>query len=444
MASETQSAGPAQTGRKARKQRAVIHYPSQADGDILSARSLAAHTSNMTRAVAFGYLALAVFAGVFAGGIGSGLVLAAGSADASGTLALDHGVIMDCFAIIPALVGAFGTGFVPGRLGSPAMAAPRLALAGLILVGLSFVGVLAGPVAGVGPALVLWCVGTVVQAAVLLATVANMRAPGVGLRTLSPFVWSQVATAAVLVIAAPIFAAHLTRAALDGVAVASVLREFSFPLATLVLLPACGLVSLVIDEATRASRRTAWVGQLVSVSFGVMATGAIVWAHDALRGTPSSTHMLNMIFLMPASLAMVACWMGMLWRSPAQSRAALPWAAAFAIMLVAGWAQDVMTHGAGSHEAAALCAVLAAFSGFYRWLDVRAGALVPVWAARVHFVLTVLAMGVMLLPGRPVSSLLGAFLGVGSLAMFAIVQCLTLARYRPFLHAVSGGRELRS
>jgi|GEM_PF-6652780 len=436
MASGTRLAHRAKAWRQARQQQAEIRYPSITQGHRLAAQALAAHAPHVTRAVAFGYLALAVFAGVFAGGIGSGLGLLRVSGGARDALTLDHGVIMDCFAIIPALIGAFGAGFVPGRLGSPALAAPRAAIVGLVLTAAPFVALLVAPIRVVAaPALIVWCVGQVVQAAVLLATVLNMRAPAVTLRALSPFVWAQVATALVMMIAAPIMAAGLTRSLFGAADVAVVLHAFAFPLSVLVLLPACGLVSLVAGD-TASGRRAA----VVSVASGVMATGVLVWAHGALRGAAPPAHMLETVFLMVPSLCMAGCWAVALWRTGSASRLTLPWALAFIGMMVLGWVQHVAAPGT-THEVTALCATLAAFAGFYRWLEARAGDAVPAMIAHAQFGLAALAMGAMMVPG---AVLVAALLGGASIALFAAVLCVTLARVRPVLRATALHPETQS
>ncbi|NVN40350.1 hypothetical protein HUK82_07205, partial [Ameyamaea chiangmaiensis] len=273
-------------------------------------------------AVGLASLVLALSAGAFAGGIATGLRLFRFPGDVAMRLQLDHGVIMTCFAVLPALLSTFGAARLPRQLRGPGLAAPAVAAGGVAAMAIGFLCLAVMP-ARTDIAVILWSVGVTLQAASTLATVANMRSPDLRLSDVSPFVWAQVAAHGLVAMLAPMLAAGMTRALLRGADPALVVRAFEAPLNAVALIAACGIVSLVVADARRPARsETRGTG----VAFAVMAAGVVVWMHGALRGHALSGVWLEEIFLMPAGVALAGLWIAGLWRAHVAPRPALFWA----------------------------------------------------------------------------------------------------------------------
>ncbi|MCR4376228.1 MAG: cbb3-type cytochrome c oxidase subunit I, partial [Acidobacteria bacterium] len=138
-----------------------------------------------------------------------------------------HGTIMVFLAVVPLAVGAFGNYFVPLLIGAPDMAFPRLnmlsfwlyLLAGLVMAASFF---LPGGAAGSGwtaypPLSILatsgqttWLFGMFIlivsslfSAINIIVTILQLRAPGLTMMQLPFFVWSQLVTSFLLLLAFP-------------------------------------------------------------------------------------------------------------------------------------------------------------------------------------------------------------------------------------------------
>ncbi|MBI4374930.1 MAG: cbb3-type cytochrome c oxidase subunit I, partial [Elusimicrobia bacterium] len=137
-----------------------------------------------------------------------------------------HGTIMVFLGIVPLAVGAFGNYVLPLQIGAPDMAFPRLNmmsywlyLPGGLLMLFSFL--LPGgaaqsgwtsypPLSIINPGQTVWLLAMVIiiTSSLLgsinfLVTALNMRAPGLSLGRLPVFVWAQIVTAVLLLLAFP-------------------------------------------------------------------------------------------------------------------------------------------------------------------------------------------------------------------------------------------------
>ena len=300
-----------------------------------------------------------------------------------------HGSVMIFLAVVPFATGALGSYLVPLQIGARGLAFPRLSrLAYLLFL---FAGVmmaasfaLPGGAANSGwtsypPLAILassgqtvWLVGilllgvsSMLYAVGLVATVVAHRAPGLTLMRLPFFVWSQVVTALLLLLAFPALQAAAVFQLLDrvagtslflpsGLAVSNVPLPVSgggnpllwqhlfwflaHPEVYVLILPAMGIVAEVL---TAHARRNLWrYGLMVGAVAALGAWSMVVWAHHMLltgMGTTlSSFFQITTMAVSVPSVILITSLVVTLWGGQIQFTTAMCFALAFLPMFGIG------------------------------------------------------------------------------------------------------------
>ncbi|MFT8656081.1 MAG: cbb3-type cytochrome c oxidase subunit I [Acetobacter papayae] len=388
----------------------VIHDQNPHAGNLGTARSL----SGVDAGLGAGWLALAIIAALVGGGIsafaGMG-ALPSGSVWAA--LQQAHPVLMLLYVVVPAMVCGFGTLWLPGALQRDGMLANGLNLSGLGLVAAGMVLTVWAALSGSGShgwgataAMLLWCAGTLLACMALLVTIFDSRADSVTRNAFSPFVWGEMLSASVLLLAVPVFAAHLVRQGLGSLHLLSAsttvgVESFAGPIGLVVLLAGFGVVFEMSARIGRFSEKP--VALVMAATAG---TGIVAWAKADLASGVEQASALRVGTILLAvctfsAVSLAGLWLAGTWRSRVSPRVPLLWGMGFLVVVSVGWVAQLV-HGAGLHSALQLGALYAVCGGFYLWRGQTGGFWYPRRLARLHFVLTVVATALVFVPGQQV------------------------------------------
>jgi cytochrome c oxidase subunit 1 len=388
------------------------------------------------------------------------------SPDAYNVFGAMHGNIMVFLAIVPLAFGAFGNYVVPLQIGAPDMAFPRINMASYqfyLLGGLTWFASffipgsaaqagwtsyspLATTIASHGQAfllvgLVLLITSSLLGAVNFIATIIQLRAPGMTWMRLPFFVWAQFVTGFLLLLAfPPLEAAGIMQLADNlfgtsfflptGLSVGGKLADISgggspllwqhlfwflgHPEVYVLILPAIGIVGEVIANNTR---KTIWGYK--SLVYSVLAIGFIsfiVWAHHMYltgMGTKISAFFqtTTMIISIP-SVIILTCLFISLWGGSIRFNTPMLFALAFLPMFGIGGltglplgfaAADLHLHDtyyviAHFHYVVAPGTIFALFAGVYYWYPKLTGRLMNEFWGRVHFIGSFIFMNVVFQP----------------------------------------------
>ncbi len=377
-----------------------------------------------------------------------------------------HGTVMIFLAVVPMLAGAFGTLLVPPLIGAGGMALPRMsalafwlyAAGGVVMIASFFVE---GGAANSGwtsypPLSILatsgqtwWLVAMALVSAsatlssiVMITTIVQGRAPGVLLRTMSFFVWAQLVTALLLLLAFPALQAAAVFQLMDRVAGTSfflpsglviggvTLQDYSgggnpllwqhlfwflaHPEVYVLILPAMGIVAEVIVAHTK---RPLWgYGLMVGAVLLLGLLSMLVWAHHMFltgMGTTLSTffQVTTMIVSIPSVVIGTSLVMS-LWGGSIRFTTAMLFALAFLPMFGIGGltglplglaASDISLHDTfyvvgHFHYIVAPGTMFAIFAGIYHWYPAVTGRVLSERLGRWHFWLTLFMMNNVFMP----------------------------------------------
>jgi cytochrome c oxidase subunit I len=364
-----------------------------------------------------------------------------------------HGLVMIFGVIMPSFVG-LANWMVPMMIGAPDMALPRLNnwsfwilpfAFSLLIISLFMPG--SGPNFGwtmyaplstlYGPpstdylivAIHLMGISSVLGAINIIATITNLRAPGMGWMQMPLFVWTWFITAFLLIGAMPVLAGVVTMVLFDRhfgttffnaagggdpVMYQHLFWFFGHPEVYIMILPAFGIVSEVIP--TFARKKLFGYHFMVAAVAAIAFLSYIVWGHHMFTagmavGTQLYFMFVTMLIAVPTGIK-VFNWVATMWRGSLTFETPMLFAIAFVILFTIGGFsglmlafvpadyqyQDTYFVVAHFHYVLVAGALLAIFSAIYYWLPKWTGHYYNETLGKWHFWLTMVGVNLTFFP----------------------------------------------
>jgi cytochrome c oxidase subunit 1 len=362
-----------------------------------------------------------------------------------------HGLIMIFGAIMPAFVG-LGNWMIPLMIGAPDMALPRMNNLSFWILPFAFVLLLSSMfLPGGGPAggwtmypplslqseslpyavfaIHLMGISSIMGAINIIATILNMRAPGMDLMKLPIFVWSWLITAFLLIAVMPVLAGAVTMLLTDKyfgtnffnpggggdpVLYQHIFWFFGHPEVYIMILPAFGIISEIIPTFARKPifGYKAMVFSIACIAF----LSFIVWAHHMFAaGMPAGADMFfmyaTMLIAVPTGVK-VFNWVATMWGSSMTFETPMLFAVAFVVLFSIGGFSGLMMalvpadfqyHDtyfivAHFHYVLVTGALFAILGAAYLWMPKWSGHMYSEFWGKVHFWNSLIWVNVLFFP----------------------------------------------
>jgi len=364
-----------------------------------------------------------------------------------------HGLIMVFGAIMPAFVG-LANWLVPMMIGAPDMAMPRmnnwsfwiLPFAGTMLLGTLFMEggapnfgwTFYAPLSTTyGPpsteffifAIHMLGFSSIMGSINIIATILNMRAPGMTLMKMPLFVWTWLITAFLLIAVMPVLAGAVTMMLTDRnfgtsffnaagggdpVLFQHVFWFFGHPEVYIMILPAFGIISQIIPTFSR--KKLFGYSSMVYATASIAILSFVVWAHHMYTvGMPVAAELFFMYATVLISVptgVKVFNWICTMWRGSITFEAPMLWALAFVILFTMGGFTGLMLgvtpvdtqyHDtyfvvAHFHYVLVTGALFSIIAAVYYWIPKWTGNMYDETLASWHFWLSVVSVNVLFFP----------------------------------------------
>jgi len=364
-----------------------------------------------------------------------------------------HGLIMVFGAIMPGMVG-LANWQIPMMIGAPDMALPRmnnwsfwiLPFAGTMLLstffmeggapafGWTFYAPLSTTFAPDSTDFFIFAVhmlgfSSIMGAINIIATVLNMRAPGMTLMKMPLFVWTWFITAFLLIAVMPVLAGAVTMMLTDRnfgtsffdaagggdpVLFQHVFWFFGHPEVYIMILPAFGVISEIIP--TFARKKLFGYSSMVYATASIAFLSFIVYAHHMFTtGMPVAGELYFMyatVLIAVPTAVKVFNWTATMWRGSMTFEPPMLWAIAFVFLFTIGGFTglmmgiapvDMQYHDtyfivAHFHYVLVTGALFAIIAAVYYWLPKWTGNMYDDRLAKIHFWWSTISVNVLFFP----------------------------------------------
>jgi cytochrome c oxidase subunit 1 len=363
-----------------------------------------------------------------------------------------HALVMVFGAVMPAFVG-LANWLLPMMIGAPDMALPRMNNWSFWIMPFAFTLLLStlftsggGPAGGwtLYPPLVLQTgdafpfvilavhmlgVSSIMGAINVIATILNLRAPGMTLMKMPLFVWTWLITAFLLIAVMPVLAGAVTMLLTDKyfgtsffnaggggdpVLFQHVFWFFGHPEVYIMILPAFGVISQIIP--TFARKPLFGYVSMVYATSSIAFLSFIVWAHHMFTvGMPLAGELFfmyaTMLIAVPTGVK-VFNWVSTMWRGAITFETPMLFAIAFVILFTIGGFSGLMlaiapadfqyhdTYFVVAHFHYVLVpgSVFSLMAAAYYWLPKWTGHMYNERLGKLHFWLSVVGVNVLFFP----------------------------------------------
>ena len=363
-----------------------------------------------------------------------------------------HALVMIFGVVMPGFTG-LANWLLPMMIGAPDMALPRLNNWGFWILPFAFTLLLStlftgggGPAAGwtlypplslqggdgfpfVIFAIHLLGVSSIMGAINVIATIMNLRAPGMTFMKMPLFVWTWFITAYLLIAVMPVLAGGVTMLLTDKyfgtsfftaagggdpVMFQHIFWFFGHPEVYILILPSFGVVSMIIP--TFARKPLFGYSSMVYATASIAFLSFIVWAHHMFTvGIPAA----GVLFFMYATMLIavptgvkVFNWITIMWRGSMTFETPMLFAVAFVILFTIGGFSGLMLAIAPAdfqyhdtyfvvahfHYVLVTGAIFALIAAMYYWLPKISGKMYNEALGKWHFWLSVISVNVLFFP----------------------------------------------
>lgn len=363
-----------------------------------------------------------------------------------------HALVMIFGAVMPAFTG-LANWMIPLMIGAPDMALPRMNNWSFWLLPFAFAILLAtlfmpggGPAAGwtlypplslqtgdafafVIFAIHIMGISSIMGSINVIATILNMRAPGMTLMKMPLFVWTWLITAYLMIAVMPVLAGAITMLLTDQyfgtsffnaagggdpVLYQHIFWFFGHPEVYILILPAFGIVSTIIP--TFARKPLFGYSSMVYATASIAFLSFIVWAHHMFTvGMPLAGELFfmyaTMLIAVPTGVK-VFNWVATMWRGAMTFETPMLFAVAFVILFTIGGFSGLMLAIAPAdfqyhdtyfvvahfHYVLVTGAIFAIMAAAYYWLPKWTGHMYDERLGQWHFWLSTIAVNVLFFP----------------------------------------------